>query len=246
LTTLLQDQVILVTGSTRGIGRAIAAELLDQGAIVGLHGRDEAVVHEVAGQLCDDPARTIPLAADLQDPAAGAALVKSVLEQRGQIDGLVNNAGAGKAVAFRGIELDTWRTTQSLNIEAAVCAMREAYAAMRKQKSGAIVNIASISAHGPGKWMGADYAASKAALVSVTQSLAFEGARFGIRVNAVSPGFIETDMTSVLDDSMRENLQIPMQRLGKPEDVARAVTFLLSGKAAYITGQVLHVDGGLT
>ena len=92
MTTLLQDQVILVTGSTRGIGRAIAAELLDQGAIVGLHGRDEAVVHEVAGQLCDDPARTIPLAADLQDPAAGAALVKSVLEQRGQIDGLVNNA----------------------------------------------------------------------------------------------------------------------------------------------------------
>ncbi|MDA0323407.1 MAG: SDR family oxidoreductase [Verrucomicrobia bacterium] len=246
MSTLLQDQVILVTGSTRGIGRAIAADLLDHGAIVALHGRDESVVRDVAAQLSDNPARTIPLAADLQEPSAGAALVQSVLERCARIDGLVNNAGAGKAAAFRGMHLETWRATQSLNIESALCAMREAYSAMRKQKSGAIVNIASISAHGPGKWMGADYAASKAAMVSITRSLAFESARFGIRVNAVSPGLIESAMTAVLSDAMRDNLQIPMQRLGQPEDVARAVTFLLSDRAAYITGQVLHVDGGLT
>ena len=246
LSTLLQDQVILVTGSTRGIGRAIAADLLDQGAIVALHGRDQSVVRDVAAELSDDSARTIPLAADLKEPNAGAALVQSVLEQCARIDGLVNNAGAGKAAAFRGMDLETWRATQSLNIESALCAMREAYSAMRKQKSGAIVNIASISGHGPGKWMGADYAASKASLVSITKSLAFESARFGIRVNAVSPGLVETDMTAVLSDTMRENLQIPMQRLGQPSDVAHAVTFLLSDRAAYITGQVLHVDGGLT
>lgn len=235
-----------MTGSTRGIGRAIAAELLAQGAVVGVHGRDEATVRNVAGELSDDPERTIVLAADLGNSDAGTDLVKAVIEQRGRIDGLVNNAGTGKAAAFRGMQLEGWRDTQSLNVDAAMCAMREAYTAMRKQKSGAIVNIGSISAHGPGKWMGADYAASKAALISVTKSLAFEAARFGIRVNAVSPGFIETDMTAVLDETRRENLGIPMQRLGQPEEVASSVSFLLSDRAAYMTGQVLHVDGGLS
>ena len=116
---------------------------------------------------------------------------------------------------------------------------------MRKQKSGGIVNMASISAHGPGKWMGADYAASRAALVSMTQSLALEAARFGVRCTAVSPGFIETDMTADLPDATRDGLSIPLKRMGTPAEVAAVVAFLLGPDAAYMTGQVLHVGGGL-
>ena len=124
-------------------------------------------------------------------------------------------------------------------------AAREAYVRMRPLGGGNIVNIASLSAHGPGKWMGADYAASKAALVSLTKSLAFEAARFHIRVNAVSPGFIETDMTAPLTEETRAKLNIPLRRLGHPEEVASVIRFLLSDASSYITGQVLHVNGGL-
>ena len=130
-------------------------------------------------------------------------------------------------------------------LDAALEAARESYGIMRRAKAGSIVNISSISAHGPGKWMGADYAASKAGLVSLTRSMAFEAARFGIRVNAVSPGIVETDMTSMLSEQMRRDLNVPLGRLGTPADVASAVLFLLSDSSAYITGEVLHVNGGL-
>jgi 3-oxoacyl-[acyl-carrier protein] reductase len=119
-----------------------------------------------------------------------------------------------------------------------------AYPVLRRT-GGGIVNITSLAAHGPGKWMGADYAASKAALVSLTRSLAFEAARFNVRVNAISPGMIETDMTAALTDAMRRDLAIPLGRLGAPVDVGNAAAFLLSEDSSYITGQVLHVDGGL-
>ena len=244
LSSNLTDQVVLVTGSTRGIGRAIAAELIAQGATVAVHGRDPEHVEKVCGDLHDQ--RAIPFAADFADPESARELVKRVSERCGRFDGLVNNAGGGQAVAFRGLSLEQWRATQALNLEAAFVAAQEAYRAMRRARRGSIVNIASLAAHGPGGWMGADYAASKAGLVSLTRSLALEAARFGIRCNAVSPGFIETDMTKDLPETNRQSLGIPFKRLGQPAEVASVVAFLMLEASSYMTGQVLHVDGGLS
>jgi 3-oxoacyl-[acyl-carrier protein] reductase len=237
---------ILVTGSTRGIGRATAEALLAAGATVGIHGRDPRAVHEYGERLPGNlRGRAVAVAADLDDPGNGARLVRDFIARTGRIDGLVNNAGGGRAVAFRGMTLDRWRATFRLNLEAALCASREAYVAMRATPGGGIVNVASLAAHGPGKWMGADYAASKAGLVSLTRSLAFEAARFNLRVNAVSPGFVETDLTSVLQPAQRAALGIPLGRFARPEEIASVILFLLSDQSGYITGQVLHADGGL-
>jgi 3-oxoacyl-[acyl-carrier protein] reductase len=243
MTSPLTDHVVLVTGSSRGIGLAVAATLVARGATVAVHGRDRGKVAEVCKGL--DPRRALPFAADLGDPEAARGLVREVVERCGRLDGLVNNAGGGRAVAFRGLTLEQWQATQRLNLEAAFVASQEAYLVMRKQRRGSIVNVASLAAHGPGKWMGADYAASKAGLVSLTRSLALEAARFGIRCNAVSPGFIDTDMTAALSDDVRGRLGIPLGRLGAPSEVAAAIAFLMSPESSYLTGQVLHVDGGL-
>ena len=240
----LDGQAILVTGSSRGIGRAIAEHLLEEGAVVGIHGRDLESLTVIARELGPED-RVVPLAADLTDPEQAGELVAGFADAVGRFDGLVNNAGGGRAVAFRGLDLDGWRRTFALNLESAMLAAKAAYVRLRKQKRGGIVNVASLAAHGPGKWMGADYAASKAGMVSLTRSLALEAARFGVRVNAVSPGFVETDMTSAMPEATRDNLGVPLGRLADPAEIARVVGFLLGPDSSYMTGQVLHVDGGL-
>ena len=244
MTPSLSGQVILVTGSTRGIGRAIADAAAGLGATVAVHGRELPQVEAVCGEVGSES--VLPLAADFDDPENASALVDQVVERCGRIDGLVNNAGGGRPVAFRGLDLDSWRATQRVNLEATFAASRAAYKVMRKAGGGSIVNMASLAAHGPGGWMGADYAASKAGIVSLTRSLALEAARFGVRCNAVSPGFIETDMTTELSDDQRQRLRVPLGRLGTPAEVAAVAVFLLSPLSSYVTGQVIHVNGGLS
>jgi len=241
----LSNKAILITGSTRGIGRGIAETLLDAGAVVGIHGRDLHQVKTICREIDPEHKQTIPIAGDLSIDGTAENLIRTFHDAAGKLDGVVNNAGGGKAIAFRGVTPEKWRSTFQVNLDAAMQICRAAYAIMRRQKSGSIVNIASISAHGPGKWMGADYAAAKAAIVSLTKSLAFESARLGIRVNAISPGMVETDMTAMLPEKMRQGLNIPMGRFAKPAEIGSVAAFLLSTTSNYITGQIIHVDGGL-
>lgn len=241
----LRDRAILVTGSTRGIGLAIARAVVACGALVGIHGRDPERVNALCAELRAGGGTAFPCAADFDAPEAARSAVQTFVSSAGRVDGLVNCAGMGKARAFRAVTLQDWRQTFRINLESAMLASQQAYLEMRQQKRGAIVNVASLAAHGPGRWMGADYAASKAGLVSLTLSLALEAARFGIRVNAVSPGMVDTDMTAALTAAMKAAVGIPLQRFARPEEIAGVVTFLLADASSYITGQVLHVDGGL-
>ncbi len=235
------SECVLITGSTRGIGKAIAHRLARTGATVGIHGRNMDRVEEVCAQI----GSAVAVCCDLDKPEDAPDMVDSFVEKAGRIDGLVNNAGMGKAAAFRSMTIEKWRRTFRINLESAMLISRHAYSLMRRNSRGSIVNIASLAAHGPGKWMGPDYAAAKSGLVSMTKSLAYEAARFNIRVNAVSPGFVETDMTRNIPEKNRQAIEIPMGRFGNPEEIAETVAFLMSEDAGYITGQALHVDGGL-
>jgi 3-oxoacyl-[acyl-carrier protein] reductase len=233
----------LVTGSTRGIGRAIAESLAGAGARVAVVGRDQARAAEAAAAI-GSTARGF--AADVSDPASVVALIEAVEQEFGQVDILVNNAGLTRDNILFRLKDDDWDTVLDANLRGAFVAIRTAARGMIKRRWGRIINIASVVGITGNKGQ-ANYAASKAGLIGLTKSVAKELGSRNVLVNAVAPGFIETDMTAAMTPEARAGLagQIPLERLGTPQDIAGVVTFLASDQAAYITGQTIVVDGGM-
>jgi 3-oxoacyl-[acyl-carrier protein] reductase len=239
----LTGRIALVTGSTRGIGRAIAETLAGAGARVAVVGRDQARAADAAEQIGHD---AMGFACDVGDPASIVALVEAVEKAFGQIDILVNNAGLTRDNILFRIKDEDWDTVLDANLRGAFVAIRAASRGMIKRRWGRIINIASVVGITGNKGQ-ANYAASKAGLIGLTKSVAKELGSRNVLVNAVAPGFIDTDMTAAMTPEARASLsgQIPLERLGSPRDIAGVVTFLASEHAAYITGQTLVVDGGM-
>jgi 3-oxoacyl-[acyl-carrier protein] reductase len=243
MSDLLAGKVAMVTGSTRGIGRAIAEALAAAGAKVAVIGRDQARAEEAAAAIGNGAQG---FACDVTKAEAVDAAVATIEKALGPIDILVNNAGVTKDNVFLRLQDADWDVVLEANLKGAFRTIRAASRGMMKKRWGRIINISSVVGLIGNKGQ-ANYAASKAGLIGLTKSMARELASRGITVNAIAPGFIETDMTNALTPEQRDGLQkqIPMERLGKPEDVAQAVLFLASDGAGYITGQVLVVDGGM-
>ena len=239
----LTGRTALVTGSTRGIGRAIAEVLAESGARVAVVGRDLGRAQEAASVISPE-ARGF--ACDVGDVASVTALVEAVEQEFGAIDILVNNAGLTRDNLLFRIKDDDWDAVIDANLRGAFVAIRAAARGMMKRRWGRIVNIASVVGVVGNKGQ-ANYAASKAGLIGMTKSVAKELASRGILANVVAPGFVETDMTAAMTEDAKKTLftQIPLERLGTPRDIAGVVAFLASDHASYITGQVLVVDGGM-
>lgn len=240
--TDLSGRVALVTGGTRGIGLATVRALVDAGATVVLTGRDEGRAKEAASAA----GAAAGLALDVTDAKAVSSLVRSVAKEHGKLDVVVANAGIMEDALLGMIKEELVDTTLSTNVAGTLHTVQAAARAMMRKKTGSIVVLASIV----GEYGSAGqtvYAASKAAVANIARSAAKELGRSGIRVNAVAPGVIETDLTAGLsEDAKAENTgKTPLGRLGRAEDVANAIRFLVSDEASFITGQVLGVDGGL-
>jgi 3-oxoacyl-[acyl-carrier protein] reductase len=237
----LSGRVALVTGGTRGIGLATARALVEAGATVVLTGRDEARAKEAAASV-----GASGLVLDVTDAKAVSSLVRGVAKEHGKLDIVVANAGIMEDALLGMIKEDLVDTTLSTNVAGTLHTVQAAARAMMRKKTGSIVVLASIV----GEYGSAGqtvYAASKAAVANIARSAAKELGRSGIRVNAVAPGVIETDLTAGLsEDAKAENSgRTPLGRLGRPEEVANAIRFLVSDEASFITGQVLGIDGGL-
>jgi 3-oxoacyl-[acyl-carrier protein] reductase len=239
--------VVLITGASRGIGRAIALRFAKDGARVGINFRQNAVAAEAtAEEVSSLGGEPLLLPGDATDQAAVASMFESLLGHWGRIDVLVNNAGIVRDTLILRMSDDDWDSVIATNLRSAFLCTRAALRSMLRQRNGRIINVASISGL-RGNAGQANYAASKAALVGFTKSVAREVASRGITVNAVAPGLIETDITAQMPEKARDALvqQIPIGRMGTPDEVAEVVSFLASDRAGYITGQAIVVDGGL-
>ena len=242
-----QNKTALVTGASRGIGRAIALQLAEDGFdIAVIFAGNEAAAQETCALIEQKGRKAVPVRCYVSDPQQCKDAVKAVLDNFGGIDVLVNNAGITRDALVLSMKEEDFEKVIDTNLNSAFYMIKNTYHQFMKRRSGRIINISSISGL-MGNAGQANYAAAKAGMVGLTKSVAKELAGRGITCNAVAPGFIETDMTAVLSEKVKAaaEAQIPMKKMGKPEDVAAAVAFLASDAARYITGQVLSVDGGL-
>ncbi|HEY9843417.1 MAG TPA: 3-oxoacyl-ACP reductase FabG [Candidatus Obscuribacterales bacterium] len=240
----LQDKRILLTGAARGIGATCARAFVNEGARVFLVDRDEDGLYALAAELGEEQVRAKVL--DITKKAEVAVAVAQMVDRFGGIDVLVNNAGITRDALTAKMSEEAWDNVIDVNLKAPMICTQAVFPYLKEQGSGVILNASSVSALGNiGQ---ANYAASKAGLVALTKTWSLEFARYGIRVNAVAPGFTDTEMMRTIPAEVLEKIvaKVPLRRLARPEEIAAAYTFLASDEAAFITGQVLYVDGGLT
>ncbi len=244
---LLDGKVALVTGGSRGIGRAIAIRLAQEGARVAVnYAGNQTAAEEVKAIIEEQGGTAMLVQADVSDSAAATEMVTRVHEELGGLDILVNNAGITRDTLLVRMKDEDFDAVIGTNLKGIYACTKAAAKFMTKQRSGRIVNLSSVVGE-IGNVGQTNYAAAKAGVIGFSKAAAKEFAARGITVNVVAPGFIDTDMTAVLKDNIREKLVegIPLGTLGKPEHVADAVLFLVSDAASYITGQTLNVDGGM-
>lgn len=242
----LANQVAIVTGASRGIGRAVASALAAEGATVVVnYARSSQSAEELVAQITEAGGTALALQADVSKADQVDSLIKATLEKFGRIDILVNNAGITRDTLLLRMKPEDWQAVIDLNLTGVFLCTRAVAKFMLKQRSGRIINIASVAGQmgNPGQ---ANYSAAKAGVIGFTKTVAKEMAPRGVTVNAVAPGFITTDMTGDLPNTDEILKFIPLGRFGKPEEIAGMVKFLASDPAAaYITGQVMNVDGGM-
>ena len=244
---MLENKVALVTGAGRGIGRAIAIALAKEGAevVVNYNGSEERA-KEVKQTIEENGGKASIYKCNVSDFETCEAMTKDIVKEHGRLDILVNNAGITKDGLIMKMKEEDFDSVLNVNLKGTFNTIRHSARQMLRQKSGKIINISSVSGI-LGNAGQANYAASKAGVIGLTKTMARELGSRGITVNAIAPGFVDTEMTGVLSEEIRENAcrQIILGRFGKPEDIANVAVFLASDKADYITGQVISVDGGM-
>jgi 3-oxoacyl-[acyl-carrier protein] reductase len=242
----LKDKVAVVTGASQGIGRETALALAEAGAKVAVAARKEEKLVALAGAIANAGGEAFALKMDVAEAEQVKAGFKQVIEKFGRLDILVNNAAVTRDGLAMRMKQDDWDAVLQTNLTGAHLCIQQALPTMMKARAGRIINISSIVAQ-MGNAGQANYVAAKAGLIGLTKAIAIEIASRGITVNAVAPGFIETPMTDVLPDKVKEELKvrIPLGRMGSARDVAAAIVFLASDEAGYITGHVLNVNGGM-